>query len=109
VIVDHDAAIDGNAGLARQRDVRPDARGEDHRIGLDPAAIGQLNPFDMGLAVNSCGIGIEQNLNAFALDERFQQFTGGYIELTLHQPVHQMQQRHRRAGFGEAIGGFQSQ
>ena len=46
VIVDHDAAIDGNAGLLRQRDVGPDAGRENHRVGLDPAAVRQLDGLD---------------------------------------------------------------
>ena len=32
-----------------------------------------------------------------------------HIELALHQPVHQVQQRHRRAGFGKAIGRLESE
>ena len=55
------------------------------------------------------GVGIEQHLDALALDQGFQQFRRRRIELTLHQPVHQMNQRHRRAGLGETIGRFQSQ
>ena len=45
-IVDHDAAIDGDAGVLRQRDVGPDAGRENHRIGVDAAAVGQFDAFD---------------------------------------------------------------
>jgi hypothetical protein len=79
------------------------------KITASASTVRQFDAFDMGLAMNARGIGIEQDLDAFAFDERLQQFTRGRIELTLHQPVHQMQQRHRRARFGEAVGGFQSQ
>ena len=108
-VVDDDAAIDGNAGVPGERDIRPDAGGEDHRIGLDLPSVRQFDAFDMRLAVQARGVGIEQNLDPLALDEGFQQFRGRRIELTLHQPVHQMNQRHRRAGLGETIGRFQSE
>ena len=49
MIVDHDAAVDGNAGVLRQRDVGPDAGREDHRVGLDPAAVRQFDAFDARL------------------------------------------------------------
>ena len=73
MIVDHDAAIDGNAGLFRQRDIGPDAGGENHRVGLEPAAVGQFDAFDPRLAVDARGVGVEQDLDALALDQRFQQ------------------------------------
>ena len=94
MIVDDDAAIDGDAGVLRQRDVGPDAGCENHRIGIDPAAIRQLDALDAGLAMDARGVGVEQNLDALALDQRFQQCRRRRIELALHQPVHQMQQRH---------------
>ena len=53
------------------------------------------------------GVGVEQNLDALALDQRFQQVRRRRIELALHQPVHQMDQRHRRAGLGKAVSRFQ--
>ena len=37
LVVDDDAAVDRDAGVLGQRDIRPDAGGEDHRIGLDAA------------------------------------------------------------------------
>ena len=61
MIVDDDAAIDGNAGVLRQRDIRPDAGGENHRIGLDPASIREFDAFDARLAVDARGVGIEQD------------------------------------------------
>ena len=46
MIVDHDAAVDGNAGVLRQRDIRPDAGRENHRVGVDPASVRQFDAFD---------------------------------------------------------------
>ena len=74
-----------------------------------PAAIGQFDALDARLAMDARGVGVEQDLDALALDQRFQQFRGRRIELALHQPVHQMNQRHRRAGLGEPVGRFQSE
>ena len=41
MVIDDDAAVDGNAGFPGERDVRPDAGGEDHRIGIDATAVAQ--------------------------------------------------------------------
>ncbi len=57
--------------------------------------------------MNARGSGVEQDVDTLALDQRLQQFGRGGIELALHQPVHQVHQRHRRAGLREAIGRFE--
>ena len=46
MIVDDDAAIDRYAGVLCQRDIGTDAGRENHRIGVDPAAVGQFDAFD---------------------------------------------------------------
>ena len=109
MIVDHDAAVDGNSRISRKRVVRPDAGGKYHGISLDPPSIGELDAFDFGRAVDARGIGVEQHVDALALDQRLQQISRRRIELALHQPVHQMQQRHRRAGFCQPIGRFEAE
>ena len=55
------------------------------------------------------GVGVKQDFNPLALDQGFQKFSRGRVELALHQAVHQMHQRHRRAGLGEAISRFEAQ
>ena len=45
-VVDDNAAIDGNAGVSGERDVRPDAGGEDHRVGLELLSVRQFDAFD---------------------------------------------------------------
>ena len=77
LIVDDDAAVDGNAGFLGQRGVRPDAGGKDHRIGIDQAAIGELDALDPALAMDPRGVGVEQDLDALALHQRFQEFGAG--------------------------------
>jgi hypothetical protein len=73
MIVNDDAAIDGNAGILRQRHVRPDAGRENHGVGIDPAPVNQFDAIDARLAMEARGVGIEQDLDALALDQRFQQ------------------------------------
>ena len=96
-----------NAGVLRQRDIGPDAGGENHRIGVDPPAVRQFDALDADLADDARGVGVEQDLDALALDQRLQQLRRRRIELALHQPVHQMNQRDRRAGLGQAVGRLQ--
>ncbi len=45
----------------------------------------------------------------FAFDETLQQRCRRRIDLPLHQPLHQMDQGHRRAGLGEPVGRFQAE
>ena len=46
VVVDDDAALDGEAGLAPELDVRPDAGRDDDQIGVDAVAVGELDALD---------------------------------------------------------------
>ena len=69
-IVDDNAAIDGNAGVLRQRDIGADARRKNHCVGIDPASVRQFDALDVRLAMEPRGIGIEHNPDALALDQR---------------------------------------
>ena len=60
-VVDDDAAIDGNAGVPGECDVRTDAGGEDHRVGRELPSVRQFDAFDMRLAMQTRGVGIEEN------------------------------------------------
>ena len=48
--------------------------------------------------------GIEQDAMPLRSTSVLSRSAARRIELALHQPVHQMQQRHGRAGLGEAVG-----
>ncbi len=109
MIVDDDAAVDGDAGFLGQRNVGPDAGRKDHRVGIDPAAIHQFDALDPGLAMDPRGVGVEQDIDALAFNQRFQQRRRRRVELTFHQAVHQMDQRHRRARLGEPISRFETE
>ncbi len=109
LIVDHDAAVDWHTGIFRQRDVRPDACGEDHGVGGDHPPIRQFDALRRVFAEDLLGVGAKENLNTLVLHQPLQQRRCRRIELPLHQAVHQMQQRHFGAGLSEAIGGFKAE
>ena len=77
MVVDDDAAIDGDAGVLCQRNIRPDAGGENHGVGIDPPSIRKFDAFDPRLAVDPRGVGVEQNLDALAFDQGFQHCAAG--------------------------------
>ena len=76
VVVDHDAAVDGNAGLLRQRDIGADAAAP-RRIGVDAPAVDQFHRSTRPSGRDARGVGVEQDLDALALDQGFQEFGGG--------------------------------
>ena len=49
VVVDDDAALDGDPGLAPEVDVRTDAGGDDDEIGVHALAVGKLDALDCPL------------------------------------------------------------
>src|SRR3954447_14071446 len=81
MVIDDDTAIDRYTGALRQRDVGANTGGENHRIGLEAAPVSQLNAFDKRLAMQPRGIGVEQDLDTLALDQRLQQARRSRIEL----------------------------
>ena len=50
VVVDDDAALDLEAGRAPELDVRPDAGGHDHEIGVDALAVRERDAFHLAVA-----------------------------------------------------------
>ena len=106
-IVDHDAALDRDAGIARQIGARPDADRHDHRVGRDGAAVLQRDGLDAMFAADLHGVGLEHDLDPHCLDGVLQHPRRLRVELALHQPVHQVQHRHARARLGEAVGGLE--
>ena len=105
-VVDHDAALDVDTGVARQVGVRPDADRHHDDIGFDLRPSFSATPSTRPFADDRGGFGIEDDLDALRLDGALQHRGGVRIELALHQPIHQMQHRDLRAGLGEAVGRF---
>ena len=67
-VVDHDAALDRDAGVARQIGAGPDADRDHDRVGLDGAAVLQHDAFDAARAADLGGVGVENDLDAHRLD-----------------------------------------
>ena len=109
VIVDDDAAIDGNPGAGRDFRVRLDADRDDDCIGRKDAAVFELDTFDMIVADESRGRDFQQHTDAFRLDCALEQRGRARVELAFHQTVHEMNERHRRASFGETIRRFNAE
>jgi hypothetical protein len=108
-IVDDDPAIDRNAGTRRQFGIGLDADGGDNGVGREHAAVFQLHAFNMAVANESGGGGIQQHLDASRLERALEQRGGGRIELTLHQAIHEMDERHRGAGLGKTVSRFNAE
>ena len=51
----------------------------------------------------------EQHLDASRLERALEQRGGGRIELTLHQAIHEMDERHRGAGLGKTVSRFNAE
>src|SRR4029077_1812494 len=102
-IVDHDAAVDRDAGCARQVRTRADADRHHDGVGLDRAAVLEPDAVDAAAAVYFGGIGIQDHLDAHRFDRALEHRGGLRVELALHQPVHQMQHGDAPPGFREAV------
>jgi hypothetical protein len=83
---------------------RPDADGEDHEVGCEPASVGEGEPLRPVVAQHPRRLLRQQHLDAPALDLPLQNGRRAAVELALHQAVHDMHQRHVRAALGEPIG-----
>src|SRR5690606_5602592 len=63
-----DAAIDGKSRFPGQCGTRPNADGHDHQRRRDHSAILQLDALDPGIADNSLGAGLGDDLDAAAFE-----------------------------------------
>jgi len=109
MIVNHNTAANIEIGGARQINIRLDARGDDNEIGRDNLPVLELNRLRALITTNAGRLGIEMDGDAARFDRAFEQSRSPRIELTLHQPVHQMDHGNLRAGFRQAVGRFQTE
>ena len=75
-VIDHDAAVHRDAGLARKIGARPDADRHHHGVGLDGAAVLQRDAVDAILAADLGSIGVEDDLDAHGLDRALEHARG---------------------------------
>ncbi len=109
MIVDDDAAIDRDTGVSGDFGVRLDADRNNDRVGRKHAAVLELYTLDVTIADESRRRDVQQHPDAFRLDRTLEQQRGACVELALHQAIHEMNQCHRCAGFGETVSRLNAQ
>ena len=85
LVVDHDRALDGQAALAGDFRIGPDAGGEDHQVAFERLAILEFESADALVAEDRRGIRAEMNPDAHLFNQRLQDRAGGGIKLLIHQ------------------------
>ncbi len=105
-VIDDDAAIDGEAGRSRERDIGADAGGQNDHVGGDVRPSFSSIAFDCALAVDRAVSAFEPHVDALVLAPAASAAPPPAHRAGAPSAVHQMDQRHRRAGLGEAIGRF---
>src|SRR5712671_8147943 len=88
-IVNDDAAIDIEPRGPREIDVGPHADGEDDEIGRKLAPVGELHGLYAVVADDGLGLRLRQHGYAAAFEIALQEQAGGFIELALHQALHE--------------------
>ena len=90
MVVDHDAAIHGEAGLAPEFDVGPDAGGDDHEFGGQLFAAGERHALHVSVAEQALGLARGKHAHAHLLHLACEVCAARRIELHVHQRVHQV-------------------
>ena len=72
-------------------------------------SVGELYILDSARTADARRIGVQKHAHAFLFDEAAQDVGAGRIELALHQPIHDMGERHVDAASRKAIGRLQSE
>ena len=109
VIVDDDAAVDAEPGLARQIHVRADAGGDDDEVGVDAAAVHERDAFGLRRAEDLLRAVGEQHPHAERFHLGSQIEAAQRIELPLHQRVHQMDDGDVAALHLQSARGFEAE
>ena len=97
---------DLEARTFRQLRRRPHADRDDDEIGRQHAPVREAYGFRAIVAVDRGRVRLEQHADAFRLDRRLDEDGGAAVELALHQPVHDMEERGLDAEPREPIGGL---
>ena len=108
-IVDHEAALDLETRVLRERGVRSDTDCHDDEVGRQGTSVLETHRRHLAVAENGVGVRAGQNLDAALFDRLLQQIRGIGIELTLHQRRHQMNDRRLHAVGRKTGGRFESE
>ena len=110
-VVDDDAAVAVQPCAFCQLGVGADAGGHHHQVGRDLAAVLELHGFDAAawIAEQLGRLRADHELQAALFERALQQLARRRIELALHQPRHDVHDRHVHATQPQAVGGFEPQ
>src|SRR6266446_6404594 len=106
-IVDDDAAIDIEPCGAREIDVGPHPNGEYDEIGRKLAPVGELHGLDMSIPDDGLGLRFRQHGYAALLEIALKEQAGRFVELPLHQALHEMEHGDRHAALRQAESCFE--
>ena len=104
LVVDQDAAAGLQASGLGQRHRWPHTDRHHEKVAGDVAPVVELDCPHAVLAEDPARGCAEQDANTFCLQRTLEKAGGRGIELPLHQPVHQMDQRYTRSGADQAVG-----
>jgi hypothetical protein len=90
LIIDHDAAIDIEAGFVSEIDIRPDAGGNDDEVAIEDCPVLERDPFYAPIADNCRRRPAKQDADSKVLHLSQQISASIRIELPIHQRLHQM-------------------
>ena len=110
VVVDDDAAVDVEAGLAAELDVRPDAGGDDDEVGFDASCRPtSAHALDVPVAEDGRRRAAEQHLDAEVFHLAGEVVAAVRIELALHQRRHQVHDGDVAALHLQSARGFEAE
>src|SRR2546426_3505300 len=104
-VIDDDAAFAVNAGSLGELGIGADAYGHHYQIGDELGAAHKAHALHSPVAVadDLCCLGAQQELQPLVLERALQHIGRGTVQLTFHQPVHQMDDGDVHAALLKAI------
>ena len=93
MVVDHDAALDLETGRARQAALARMPTATTTASAAMMRAVAQLHPLDRPSPAMRAVSRLQTHGDAPGLDRALEHERGAGIELALHQPVHEMEER----------------
>ncbi len=109
LVVDHDAAVDGQPGSLGEAGGGADADRHHHHFAGNDRTVAQFDAFDPVVAKHLFRIGLCDDADAAILERLFQQVAGSWIELALHQRRLEMQHGDIHAAHLQSCRSFQTQ
>lgn len=83
--------------------------GDDRHVGRQAAAVVELDRLHAPVADEPRRRDFKQHVDIFGLEGSLEHRRGARVELALHQPIHEMDERHFGTGLGQAVCGLDAQ